>query len=144
RSQVAAVFRKGVTNFADRAVAIVRGRFDYDGDAAGAIALEGDLLVVDAFQFAGTAQNGSLDVVLRHIFGLCRQNRSAEPSIGVGITTALCGDSDFLEQAGEDLAALRIQRALLVLDCGPFRVAGHGNLSDNKNAGAAGAPPLRV
>src|ERR1035438_9223022 len=34
-------------------------------------------------------------------------------------------DRDFLEQAGKDFAALGIERALLVLDCGPFGMAGH-------------------
>ena len=40
--------------------------------------------------------------------------------VAVRIAAALGGDSNFLDQASENLAALGIQRALLVLDCGPF------------------------
>jgi hypothetical protein len=43
---------------------------DNDGHAAGAVALEGDLFVADAFQLAGAALDGALDVVLRHVFRL--------------------------------------------------------------------------
>jgi hypothetical protein len=44
--------------------------------------------------------------------------------------TALGRDGDFLYQASEDLAALGIQRALLVFDGCPFGMAGHGETSD--------------
>ena len=93
---------------------------DDDGDAAGAVALKGDLFVADAFQLAGAALDGALDVVLRHVLGLGGQNGGAQPRIAVRIAAALGGDGDFLDQAGEDLAALGVERALLVLDCGPF------------------------
>jgi hypothetical protein len=36
------------------------------------------------------------------------------------LSAALCGDCNFPEQTGEYLAALGIERALLVLDRGPF------------------------
>ena len=109
-----------MADLADRAVAVVGKHIDDNGDAAGAVALEGDLLVVDAFQLASAAQDRALDVVLRHILGLSRQNGGAKPGIGIGVAAALGSDRDFLEQASEYLAALGIQRALLVLDCGPF------------------------
>ena len=135
-AQVAAVLREGVADLAYRAVAVVGQYIHNDGHAAGAVALEGDLLVVDAFQFAGAALDGALDVVLRHIFGLGRQNRGAQPGIGVRVAAALGGNRDFLEQAGEYLAALGIQRALLVLDCGPFEWPDMGTSVRLKNGGA--------
>jgi hypothetical protein len=51
---------------------------------------------------------------------LRRQNGGSQPGIAVGVATPFGGNGDFSEQAGEYLAALGIERALLVLDCGPF------------------------
>ena len=49
--------------------------------------------------------------------------------IDLRITAALTsGHGDFPDQAREDLFAFGIERAFFVLDCGPFRVAGHGYL----------------
>ena len=125
-----------MTNLAHGAVAIVGQRLHDDRHAAGPVALEGDLFVAHAFQFAGAALDGPLDVVLRHVFGLGRGNGGAQPGVAVRVAAALGSDGDFLEQTGEYLAALGIQRALFVLDCGPFRMAGHGNLNRRENAGA--------
>ena len=52
-TQVAAVLCEGVADFADGAVAVVRGAVDDDGDAARAIALEGDFLVLQAGYLSG-------------------------------------------------------------------------------------------
>jgi len=109
-----------VTDLAHRAVAVVGHDIDDDGDAPRAVTLEADLLVVDAFQLAGAAQNRALDVLLRHVFRLGSQNGCAQAGVHIGVTAALCGDSDLLEQTSEYLAALGIERALLVLDCGPL------------------------
>src|SRR6185369_1689872 len=113
----AAVFAEGVTDFADRAIAVVGRDFDEDGDAARAVAFEGDLFVAHSRQFAGTALDGLLDVVARHVFSLGGSDRGPQAGILVRITAALCGHGDFLDKTGEDLAALRIKRALLVLNC---------------------------
>ena len=65
-----------------------------------------------------------------HVFCLGGQHRGAQPGIAVGVAPAsLRGDGDFFDQAGEDLAALGVESALFVLDCGPFGMAGHGNLN---------------
>ena len=124
-AQVTAMFGEGMAHFAHRAVAVVGQHVHDERNAAGAVALERDFLVVHAFEFARAALNGALDVVGRHIFGLGRSHGRSQPGIAVRIATTLGGDRDFLQQAGEDLAALGIQRALLVLNCGPFGMAGH-------------------
>ena len=41
-------------------------------------------------------------------------------------SAALGGHGDFFNQTGEYLAALGVQRALFVLDCGPLGMARHG------------------
>ena len=51
---------------------------------------------------------------------LAASNGRAQPGVAVRVAAALGGYGYFLEQTGEYLAALGIQRALLVLDCGPF------------------------
>ena len=64
-TEVAAVLGKGVADFADGAILVVGEDIDDDGDASGAVALVGDLLVGDAFELAGAALNGALDVFRR-------------------------------------------------------------------------------
>ncbi len=90
--------------------------------AAGAVALVGDLLVGDAFEFAGAALDGALDVVGGHVLGLGRGDGGAEARIAVWVSAAagLGGYGDFLDETGEDLATFGVKRAFFVLDCGPF------------------------
>ena len=105
----------------DGAVAVVGQHIDDDRNAAGTVALEADLLVGCAFEFAGSLLDGALDVVRGHVLGLGCGDRAAKARVAVRIASAAFGgDGDFLDQAGKDLAALGVQRALLMLDCRPF------------------------
>ena len=57
----------------------------------------------------------------RHVLGFGRENGAAQPRIGVRIAAAILGGNrNFLDQTGKNLAALGVERALLMLDCGPF------------------------
>src|ERR1700761_1178565 len=114
-----------MAHLAHRAVAIVGRGLDQQRDAARTVALEGDLFIERAGQLTGAALDGALDVVLRHVLRLGCEDRRAQPRITVRVAAPACRHADFLDQAGEDLAALRVQRAFFVLDCGPFRMAGH-------------------
>src|SRR6266702_331495 len=112
-SEVAAVLGEGVADFAYGAIFIVGEDLDDDGYAAGAVALVGDLLVGEAFEFAGTALDGSLDVVGGHVLSFGGSDGSAEAGVAVGVSSALLGgDGDFLDKAGEDLAAFGVEGAL--------------------------------
>ena len=126
-AEVAAVLAERVPHLADRAVLVVGQDLDHDRDAAGAVGLVGDLFVVDAGQLAGAALDRALDVVGRHVDRLGVGDDGAQARIAVGIAAAVARrDRQFLDDAREDLAALGVGRALLVLDRVPFRVAGHG------------------
>ncbi len=109
-SEVAAVLREGVADFADGAVFVVGEDFDDERDATRAVALIGDLLVGDAFELAGAALDGALDVVGWHVLCFGGGDGSAETGVAVRIATAagLGSYGDFLDQAGEDLATLRV------------------------------------
>ncbi len=110
-----------MADFAYGAVLVVGEDVDDDGDATGAVAFVGDLFVADAFELAGSALDGALDVLVRHVLGFGGGDGSAKAGIAVGVSSAeLGGDGDFLDQAGEDLAALGVEGALLVLNCRPF------------------------
>ena len=110
-----------MADLADSAVAVVGQDLDDDGDAAGTVALEGDVLVARAFDLTRAALDGALDVVVGHVLGLGCHDGAAQARIAVGISAAGLGrDHDFLDQAGKDLAALGVECALLVLDCRPF------------------------
>ena len=68
-AQVSAVLGEHVPDFADGAVAIVGGHHHQHGGAAGSITFERDFIDLAAFQFAGAAHDGALDVVGGHAGG---------------------------------------------------------------------------
>src|ERR1700689_2301340 len=106
---VAAVLAKDVANLADRAIAVVGIDVEQDRDTAGAVAFERKLFIGRARQFARTALNGTLDVILRHVFGLGREDGSTQARVGVWISAAILGGNrNFLNQTGKNLAALGI------------------------------------
>src|SRR5207249_11640455 len=110
----------------DGAVAVVGGALHQDGHSAGAVALEGDVLVGHAFQLAGPLLDGALDVVGGHVHGLGLLDRGAQAGVRVGVTTAEAGgDRQLADDLGEDLAPLGIEGALLVLDGSPLGMSGH-------------------
>src|SRR6185503_1849321 len=101
-----------MSNLADGAVSVIGQHLDDDGDATGAVALEGDFLVVDACRCSRAALYGPIDVLGRHIFGLGGEDCGTKPGVTVGVsTTDFGGDGDFLDKTGEYLAALGIERA---------------------------------
>src|SRR5208337_5039882 len=104
---VAAVFAKDVTNFAHRAVTIVGVDVEQNRDAARPIAFEREFFVGGAGQFAPPALDGPLDVVGGHILGLGGKDGAAQAWVGIRIAAAvLRGNADFLDETGENLAAL--------------------------------------
>ena len=109
-----------MTNFADGTVAVIGRDLDQDRDAARAVAFKGDLFVANARQLAGAALDGALDVVGGHVLGLGCCNGRAQTRVLFQVAAALGRHGDFLDKTGEDLAALRVKRALLVLNCCPF------------------------
>src|SRR5580765_6327799 len=128
-----------MTDLAYGAIAIVSIDVQQNGDATGTVALQRKFFVGCAGEFPSTALDGPFDVVGWHVFGLRSQNGSTKARIGIGITAAIFrGDADFFDQACENLAALCVKRALLVLNCGPFGMAGHGSTSYLKNLDGAG------
>ena len=64
-AEVAAADLEGLAEFAGRAVAVVGQDLAEDGDAAGAVALVQDLLVILGVELAGALLDRALDVVLR-------------------------------------------------------------------------------
>src|SRR4051794_592267 len=126
-TEVAAVLREGVPHFADGAVLVIGEHLDHDRDAPGAIPLVGDFLVRDARELPRAALDRALDVVGRHVRRLGFRHDRAQPRVLVDVAAAVARrDGQFLDDAREDLAALGVSRALLVLDGVPFGMAGHG------------------
>src|SRR5215472_10348700 len=118
---VAAVLAEDVTDFADRAVAIVGVDLRQQGDTAGTVAFQYEFFVDGTGQFTGSTLDGALDVVGRHILRLRGRDGGAQAGIGIGISPAvLGGNRDFLDKASENLAPLGVESALFVLDGGPF------------------------
>ena len=112
-----------MADLAHGAIAIVGGDHHQNRGAAGAVAFEHHLVDLTAFQFAGAAHDGLLDVVGRHAGGLGGRNRRAEAGIHIGIATGAGGDHDFFNDARECFPALGVRSRLFVFDSGPFGVA---------------------
>src|SRR5205807_6467874 len=105
-AQVSAILAEHVANFADGAVAVVGGHLGDQRYSAWAVTFKGDLFVCSAGQFAGTALDGALDVVRRHVLGFGRGNGSPQARISFRITAAALGRHGyFFDQASEYLAA---------------------------------------
>ena len=136
-AEVAAVLAEHVPDLADGAVLVVGQRLDDQRRAARTVAFVGDLLVRDAGQLAGAALDRALDVVGRHVDRLRLGHDGAQPRVTVDVTAAGASrDRQFLDDAREDLAALGVGRPLLVLDCVPLGMAGHGSESLEKRENA--------
>ena len=110
-----------VAKFADDAIAIGGYGFNQHAHAAGAIAFEGDFFILFAFELAGAAHDGALDIFVRHVFVLAGKNGGTQTGIGIRIATANSGcDGYFADHSSEDAAALRVGGRLLVFNGGPF------------------------
>src|SRR5690606_21236041 len=110
-----------------RAVAVVGEALDQDGDTAGRVPLVHDGLIVGAAGLQPTATlAGALDVVQGNGVLARLLDGVVERGVAVGVgATGPRRHLDVLDELGEQLAALRVQRGLLVLGRRPFRVAGH-------------------
>ena len=94
--------------------------------APGAVALVGQLFVDDPLLITGAAPDRALDVVGRHVGGLRLGHDRPQARVAVDVARHRARrDGHFLDQAREHLAALGVERALLVLDRVPFGMARH-------------------
>ena len=115
-----------MTNLGDRAIAIIGHRFDQQSDAARAIAFIRDFVVGHALFRAGAAADGPIDRVVGHVAGLGVENGLAQARVSIRVPAAGARrDRNFLDELGEEFAALGVSRALLVLDAMPLRMSGH-------------------
>ena len=125
-AQIAVVLLQQVPHFADGSILVVRHALEDERRAPGTVPFVGDFLVGDAWQFTGAALDGLLDVVGRHVDGFGVGDNRAQPRVHVGVATTIARrDGEFLDDAGEDLATLRVGGPLLVLDGVPLGMAGH-------------------
>src|SRR6185312_16644384 len=126
-TEVAAVLGKRMADVGNGAGAVVGHAIDDHRGAADAVALVADLLVADVLEAAAAALHRAVDRVLRHVLRRGLVDREAQPRVHRRVTAAEArGDGDLLDEAREDLAALRIGGGFAMLDVGPFAVAGHG------------------
>src|SRR5207248_1964351 len=93
-----------------------RGLHD-DRDAAGAISFVDNFFEIGSFDaFAGATLNRAVDVIVRHTLISRGLDRAAKTRVSIRITAAAFrGDSDFLREFAEDLAAFRVDCAFETL-----------------------------
>src|SRR3954453_20976305 len=109
-------------------VAVVGQALDEEGAPAAGVALVGDVLPVGAAGLqARTPLDRTVDVVVRDGGLLRLLDGVVEGGVAGRVTAARAGGHlDVLDQLGEQLAALGVDRSLLVLRRRPFRVPAHG------------------
>ena len=127
RAERAAELAEREAHVGGGAVAVVGQRLDDQRRAARAVALVGDGVVgLAAGVGARAAGDRALDVVLRHRHGPRPLDGVRERDVGVRVGPALLGGhDDGARELREELAALGVGGALLVLDRGPLGVTGH-------------------
>src|ERR1700682_3926671 len=118
---VAAVLAHEVAELTDHAVAVGGDDLNQHAHSARAISFEGGFLILLAFQLAGAAKNGALDVFTWHLRSLCRQNRGSQARVGVRFASADArSNADFSDDSREYAAALRVGGPFLMFNRGPF------------------------
>ena len=125
-AEIAAILGEGVAHIRDSAHAIVRHAIDQYGCAGDTITLVTYFLVIHALQITAAALDRALDVVLGHVLLVGFIDGQTQPGIAGGIAPAESGgNGNFLDEPGENLAALGVLRGLLVLDISPLAVTSH-------------------
>ena len=118
---VAAVLTHEMAKLTDDAVAVGSDNLNQHAHSARAVAFEGRFLILLAFQLAGAAKNGALDVLVGHVLVLARQNRGSQARIGVWIAAADArSNGDFTNYSRKCLAPFGVGGRFFVLNGGPF------------------------
>ena len=143
-AQVAVVLGEGGAHVRGGAVAVVGQRLDDHRDAVRAVALVDHLLeAVRVGVGARAARDRAVDVVLRHRVGARLLDRVGEREVRGRVGPALArGHDQRPRELGEELAALLVRRALLVLDRAPLAMPGHWPPPE-RGRGTARAPACR-
>ena len=110
-----------VANLSRRAVAVVGEHLEHHRHAARTVALVDDLLVRDSGKLAGAPLDGLLQRVVRHVGGLGGDDRGAQTGVTSLVASAFSrGGGQLADDLREELAALGVELALLVLDRAPL------------------------
>src|SRR5581483_4436577 len=129
RAEGAAVARERVPDLGGGAVAVVGERLDDHRDALRAVALvDHGRELGRVGPLACALGDRTLDVVLRHRVGARLLDRVLEREVAARVGAALLRrDDDRARELREELAALRVGGALLVLDRRPLAMSGQGS-----------------
>ncbi len=119
--QVAAILAHKMAKLTNDAVAIRGDDLNQHAHSARTVAFEGGFLKLLAFELAGAAKDGALNVLVRHVFVFARQNGGSQARIGVRIAAADARrDGNFPNDARENAAALCVSGRFLVFNRCPF------------------------
>ena len=122
----AAAFGEDRAEVGGGAVEVVRGHFDEEGDAGGAVSFVGDFLDGIAAEFAGAFAYGAFDVVLGHGHGLGVVNGGAQAGVGGRISaTGAGGKGNLMGTPTEHAAFDGVHAGFDVFDLGPLVVTSH-------------------
>ena len=125
-AQIAAVFAERVAHVGHGTGFVVGHAVHHQGRAADAVAFVAQLDVFRAFHVARAFVDGALHVVFGHVRVPSLVHRQAQARVGIGVAAAQTrGNGDFLDQTGEDFAALGVGAGFFVLDVRPLAVACH-------------------
>jgi len=73
-----------MAHFADRAIAVRSNDLNEHAYAARAVSFKGHFFKLLAFELACAAQNGALDIVIRHVFIFCSEDGGAQAGLEFG------------------------------------------------------------
>src|SRR5438445_9471438 len=120
------MYLEQMPDFAGGAVFVVGEDLDDHRRPARTVRFVLGLLVRDARLLTGAATNRALDVVGGHVVRLGVGDDRPQSRVHVGVAAAgPRRDGQLFDEARENLPALGVRRALLVLDRMPLGMAGH-------------------
>ena len=111
-----------MTDLSDRAVAIVGHCLDHYRDTVRPVAFIRHLIVVRSLALAHAAFDRAIDRVVRHVraFGIRDRFTKSRVRVDIAAPAGAGCDGDLFDHLREDLAALGVERAFLMLNCVPL------------------------
>lgn len=111
----------------ERAVFVIGGDGNHHGDVSGTVGFVYRLLNLAAFfEFAGSAFDGAINGVFRHIGGSGAINGEAKTHVHLRVTSAFArGNADQFAEFGKYGRPFGVGEGFLVFDTRPMRMSGH-------------------
>src|SRR5581483_1889785 len=122
------MFGKDVTDLRHGTGFVIGQGLHHDSHTARPMSFVSHFLIADTFEFPGALLDRPVDRVIWHARRFGRRKSGTEPRISTEITaTYTGGNGEVFDELGKQFPTARIFQRFLMLNCAPFRMAGHNH-----------------